>query len=137
MEEKSKMDIHREKLQEILAEAGMTGTIRDDLNYDIENCGVEFGKFAWMRKEYLEENYWEKYYSLVCRELFIEHFQNVDKRADEMYSRLYPEYLEKYKNEEVARSAVEEVIISEVVEEEFTMEFPNTQLEIDIENLPF
>ena len=118
-EKKIKMDELREDFQEFLEEEGFNETISDDLNEEIENCGVRFGKFAWIRKEFLEEYHWDRYFSLVSNreKPFIEHFQNIDKRASEFYERLLPSYLKTYKNEEVARSAVEEVIIKEIVED--------------------
>lgn len=142
--QKTKMEELREDMQEFLKEEGFTETIRDDINYDIDNCGVSFGKYAMMRKEFLEENYWDRYFKLTCGEDkdFIKHFQEVDRRASEMYTRLFDEYLEKFKNEDVARSALEEFIIKEVVEdvgfEEDVFNRPKKELTAeDIENMPF
>lgn len=128
--EKTKMDEFREDFKKFMEEEGFNETVNDDINYVINNCGVEFGKFAWMRKEFLEENHWSMYFKITApeRKPFIKHFQEIDRRAGEMYERLLPEYLEKYKDEVVARSAVEEVIIKEVVEDtSFTEEDFNTK----------
>lgn len=142
--QKTKMEDLRDDMQDFMEEEGFTETIRDDINSDIDNCGVIFGKFAIMRKEFLEENYWSIYFNLTCDKdkPFIEHFQYVDKRASEMYTKLFDEYLAKYKNEDVARSALEEFIIKEVVEDiSFSDEVfnrPKRELtDEEIENLPF
>lgn len=128
--QKTSIDEAREEMQQFLQEEGFTETIRDDINYTIDNCGVQFGKYSMMRKEYLEENYWEVYFDLTCGEEkdFIEHFQDIDRRASEMYKRLIDSYLEKFGNEAVARSALEEFLIKEIVE--------NTSFEEEVFNRP-
>lgn len=141
---RGEMEKFREEMQAFLKEEGFVETIRDDINSDIDNCGVTFGKFAMMRKEFLEENYWSIYFNLTCDkdQPFIEHFQYIDKRASEMYNKLFNEYLDKYKNEDMARSALEEFIIKEVVEDvsfsEEVFNRPKRELtDEEIENLPF
>lgn len=116
MEQEKTMYEIREDFLELLNELGFNETINDELNDKIENCGIEFGKYGNMRKLYLEETDWDKYYKMVMNNSFIEHFQNVDKRANELFSKLYNDYLKKYKNEAVAINALEEFIIKEVVE---------------------
>lgn len=139
---KTNMDELRADMQEFMQEEGFVETVRDDLNERIENCGVQFGKYAMMRKEFLEENDWSKYFRLVASGDFIEHFQDIDTRASELYSQLFDSYLEKYKNEDVARSALEEYLIKEIVEDDSFKEdvFNRPEIELteeEIANLPF
>ncbi len=141
----SRMEMLREDFKIFLEEEGFNETINDDFNEKIENCGVEFGKYAMMRKLYLEENHWEHYFSIVASGDFIEHFKNVDKRASEMFDRLFKSYVEKFQNEIVARSYLEEFLISEIVEDsKFEEEMFNREVksfedwtEEEVSNLPF
>ncbi len=116
--EQLNMDDLREDFRKFLKEEGFNETINDELNEIINDCGVDFGKYAMMRKLYLEENYWSKYYSLILSKEFIKYFQSVDERASKLYEKNFDRYLATYNNPNVARSALEEFIIKEIVEAE-------------------
>ncbi len=113
---KSKMDKLREEFREFLEEEGFNETINDELNEIINDCGVEFGKYARMVKLYLEENYWDKYYDLILSREFIKYFQSVEERASKLYEKHFDEYLAIYQDEDFAKVILYEFITKEIVE---------------------
>lgn len=103
-------------------------TIEQLLEEKFETIKPKLGKYAIMKKEYLEESNFDKYQAIMAQEDFEQYFMDIDKKADEAYFKYEEELKNKYKNENKdsfeatvkyeaeIKSKIEELINKELIE---------------------